>query len=246
MKAKPSPAAASAELRARDELLARAGHDLRTPLGSLVTWLHVLSRDPAGPQSATALDMLARSSRDLGQLLNGLDDARQLMTGTLELQRLPLDLQATLARSLERAAAVAEARGLALELGPPGSARVLGDAARLERALGRLLLHVATLTDPSGALRVRLVCAGREAHVSLACKGLQLSAQLTEALGDRDAWPSLSGPGGQAALDFAVASRLALLHGGDVRLASDGRGGSETQIRVALPLEPDSPAQPTT
>ena len=48
MPARPGTVEVSADVRARDELIARLAHEARTPIGAILTWLELLKAHPAG------------------------------------------------------------------------------------------------------------------------------------------------------------------------------------------------------
>lgn len=227
---------AASELRAREGLLRRATHDLRTPLGALLTWLKILRADPSGPQSGTAVEMTERAARQLGSIVSAIEDAQLLMTGALQLRRESVDLVAAVGSAVASARAMAASRKLTVEL-VPASASVLvdGDAERLGRVLERLVADVIVLTSSSGCVQIDVDSSGRNGRVNMRCKGLALAPALGQALVAGPEWPELAGPGGQVALDFAMAARLIALHDGDLR-ATEGSG--ETTIELRLPLAP--------
>jgi signal transduction histidine kinase len=229
----PTIGDATHELRARDGLLRRATHDLRTPLGALLMWLKILRADPSGPQSGNAVDMTERAARQLGSIVSAIEDAQLLMTGTLELRVESVDLVAAAGSALDSARAMAASRKLAVELAPSGATILVdGDAERLGRVLERLIADVIVLTPSSGSVRIDVDSSGSMGRVALRCKGLVLTVPLRQALVASPEWPALAGPGGQVALDFTMASRLIELHGGDLRAAD---GSDEMTIELRLP-----------
>jgi len=241
MKHPDAPTEASADIRARDELIARAGHDLRTPLAAVLTWLRTLRGEAASAQTLRALEMAERAARELGQILNGVEDAQQLMAGTLQVRKLPVDLVTVVRSAVDSVAPTAEARGLTLEclVARPG-VLLRGDGDRLNHALSRVLLAAVVLTSARGGIRVSLEAQASEARVSIRCGGLKLPPALREALVLGPEWPSLAGPGGQVALDLAVACRIVALHGG--RITAEALGdGQGMDLTVTLPLSGGEP-----
>jgi len=230
------PNDANGDVRARDELIARAGHDLRTPLAAVLTWLQVLRAEVAGDQTSRAVGMAERAARELGQIVSGFEDAHRLMTGTLTVQQLPVDLVAVVHSAVEAVVPAAEARGLSLECATPHSRALLkGDDHRLNHSLNRLVSAAVVLTPPGGQIRVSLESRASEARVRVRCVGLRLEPALRQALVAGPEWPSLTGPTGQLALDFAVACRTVALHGGQLE-AESLTGDEGTEISVSLPL----------
>ncbi len=76
----------------KSEFLATVSHELRTPLNHVIGFTDLVREDAHGlsEEQAEALGVVARSSRELLQLINGLLD-----TGRLEAGQLPLERQET-------------------------------------------------------------------------------------------------------------------------------------------------------
>ena len=237
MPARPGTVEVSADVRARDELIARLAHEARTPIGAILTWLELLKAHPAGsPQATRAIHMAERSARELNEIVTGAEDAQRVMAGTIELQMAALDLGGLLRSVVERVTPAAQAREVALDCETPAERRqVLCDAARLRYVFTRLLAHCVGLSAP-GRVQVRLQDERSGVRVDLVCSALTLSHALREALHDAHEWPSLAGPLGQAVLDFALARRVVALHGGGIE--AESLNGSGTIISVTLPLAP--------
>jgi len=235
MRAGPGLTAVSAEVRARDELIARLAHEARTPIGAILTWLELLkAHSSSSPQATRAIEMAERSARELTEIVTGAEDAQRVMAGTIELQMTPLDLASLLRSVVDRVLPGAQARSIALDCETATQGRpARGDGARLRHAFTRILAHCVGLSGP-GRVQVRLEDERSGVRVDLLCSALTLSDSLREALQDESGWPSIAGPHGQAVLDFALACRVVGLHGG--RLEAESLNGHGTRITATLPL----------
>lgn len=228
------------DARPYDQLVARAVHDLRTPLSSIVTWLRILRADALSERGLRALEMSERAARELGDMLATFDDALQLAEGTLSLQHRPLDLVAVARAALDGLREPAAARGVSFEWRAQRPvARVRGDEPRLHRCLARLLAHALARTTPPGPIAVELETDGGEARLLVSAPGVSFppSARSTD---EPDGWPDVTGPGGQVLLDQEVAARIVQRSGGSVRT-----GGAEgVALTVSLPLDADGAPSP--
>ena len=222
-------------MKLRDELIARLAHDARTPLGAILTWLELLKAQTDDSQARRSVEAAQQSARDLVEIVSGVEDAQRLAAGTLDLQLAPVDLAALVGFAADRVLAPAEGRGIVLhrDLGHAGIS-VRGDLARLRHAFSRVLFHCTSLSGP-GTIRLVLRAEAQQARVAITCPALALSAPLRQALSGEGEWPSIVGPNGLAAFDFAVSSRVLRLHGGRLEAAvlPDGAG---TQLDATLPL----------
>ena len=228
------PVFSSAALQVRDELIARVAHDVRTPVGAILTWLEVLKRHAADPQAVRAIEMAQQSARELTEIVTGIEDAQRILAGTLELETAQVDLSRLLQAVADGVRPSAESRGIVLhcDLGP-SRALSRGDGGRLKHAFTRVLFHCVSLSG-QGTVQLGLRADEQEATVYVVCPALTLSVPLQQALAAEREWPSMAGPSGRALLDFAVACRLIGLHGG--RLEVQSLDGQETRLTASLPL----------
>jgi K+-sensing histidine kinase KdpD len=138
-------------------LLSVALHDCRSPLGVILGYTQMLSAGRVGPLTDRQREVtaaLARSARDLNDLVDRLSALVNLERGTL-----PFNLQeVTLASVLMPLAAAGEAdgeapgRSMSIQ-GTAGSSRLTADPIRLRDALGLLAAEVAASDDAPLAIR---------------------------------------------------------------------------------------------
>jgi PAS domain S-box-containing protein len=93
--------AAEAASRAKDELLAMLGHELRNPLAPMVTALGLLDLR-AGSEGARERAILGRQIRHLSRLVDDLLDVSRITQGKITLDKKPLALQRLVADVIER------------------------------------------------------------------------------------------------------------------------------------------------
>ena len=152
---------AQAAVRARDQFLSIAAHELRTPLASIHGYIQLLRRAQARGQVdadrlARYLPTLDSLANRLGGLVDDLLDVSRLRLGQLPFRPRTLDLGALVrtvaARDDEQALAE---QPLLLDL-PPGACWVNADADRLEQVLANLLSNARKYSPAGGAIRVAL------------------------------------------------------------------------------------------
>jgi signal transduction histidine kinase len=135
----------SAALRARDEFISVASHELKTPLTSLTLSVHKLSRRGfAGarldePSVARSLALIGRQAARLNVLVTNLLDVSRIEAGRLHLELRDVDLTEVVRDVTSRFETELADAGCALSLaGPPA---VIGrwDRLRLEQVVTNLL-----------------------------------------------------------------------------------------------------------
>ncbi|MCP3136745.1 sensor histidine kinase [Pyxidicoccus xibeiensis] len=134
-------------IRARDEFLSVASHELKTPLTSLGLRLHAFGRAiEANPESDVArrhgreVAAMRRQVTRLAELIDGLLDVSRISTGRLKIHREPVDLGALVQEMVARFIPEAERAGCVLEYQPPAASCVGSwDRLRMEQVVSNLL-----------------------------------------------------------------------------------------------------------
>ncbi len=244
-------AEAEAASRAKDHFLAMLGHELRNPLGAIANAMLVLER--LGKDDERAVELRAIVSRQihhLSRLVDDLLDVTRLETGKIQLQRTRLDLRAIAERGVASLHEAGKTGQHTVELiGEP--VVVEGDATRLEQVLWNLLDNAIKYTPAGGRIAVTVTREGGEAVLRVRDTGAGIAPELLPRIFDLfvQADASLDRAQGGLGLGLTLVRRLVALHGGQVEVASAGRGqGSVFTVRLpalegAAPSpEPSPPA----
>jgi PAS domain S-box-containing protein len=134
-------------VRARDEFLAVASHELRTPITPLKLQVEGLVRLLERQQShevsmdrlASGLEVIHRSTERMHDLVEALLCASEIADGLLELDRTEVDLRQLARTVVARMRTLAEASGCSIELVASDDAVGSWDATRLERVIHALV-----------------------------------------------------------------------------------------------------------
>ena len=77
--------------RLKDDFLATLSHELRTPLNAILGWVQVLETgDLSSDGEHRAFDIIGRNARLQAQLIEDILDVSRIITGKLEIDRLPV------------------------------------------------------------------------------------------------------------------------------------------------------------
>lgn len=225
----------ASEARLR-RFVADVGHELRTPLVGIKGFSELYRMGgltevgPAMARIESEAGRLARLVEDL-LLLARLDEGGD----ALPLDLAPMDLRTLAADARLDLRALSPGRPVELtgpDDGPPASAPVLGDEARLRQVVTNLVGNVVAHTPEGTPVRIGVGTRGGEAVLVIEDHGPGLTAEEAARVFDRftraDDSRSRSGPGG-AGLGLAIARSLAEAHGGrlDLRTAP-GEGAAFT------------------
>jgi two-component system, sensor histidine kinase len=238
---------AEAANRAKDEFLATVAHELRNPLGAVVNAVSILDHtasDEPLPEMARAV--IHRQTSHLARLLDDLLDAARFTRGRIELQRVPVDLRALTARSLEQQSHRIEERQQNLVLSLPSEPIVvLGDADRLQQAIGNLLDNASKYTPVGGSISLTLATEGSEAVLRISDNGPGIPPDKIDSIFElfTQLNPTLARTSGGLGIGLSLVKRIVELHIGTVS-ARSGETGAEFTVRLPTTQARLQPASP--
>jgi signal transduction histidine kinase len=237
----------SRAMEVRDEFLAMLGHELRNPIGTISTALHLLDTAEPGEVRERCGEMLRRQTYNLSRIVDDLLDVARITRGKVVLEMHTVDLFDVLARC--RDAMGAEVLGsrhdVAIEL-VGESTFVSGDPVRIEQIVTNLLTNAIKYTPSGGRVTLRLTRRAERAVVEVSDTGIGMDAPTLARVFDVFAQgkQGLDRSRGGLGLGLTVVRRLVELHGGTIAASSAGEGEGST-FTVELPLAaPKQPAEP--
>jgi signal transduction histidine kinase len=201
-----------------------AAHELFTPLTPLKLQLALLKTGKEG-ERAHALAILDRNVDRLTALTQDLLEAARIQAGALGLAKARVDLAAVVAEAVEPYKAVAQQKGIALEL----DARptwVSADARRVGQVVGNLVSNALKFTPRGGRVRIHVLPVLDGALVRVVDTGDGLRAEDVKRLFQpftqvHDATKSAT-PG--TGLGLYICRAIVELHHGRIWCESDGPG----------------------
>ena len=170
--------AAQDAAKLREEFIAVAGHELRTPLAALQLLLDsvrasadagLLARDPA--KFLARIDKAFTNLRKLTRLIDGLLDVSRLSSGRLVLERTPMDLAELVRAIAERFAEPAEQAHAPLQVDAKGPVKGVWDASRLDQVVSNLVSN-AIKYGAGSPVRIACSASADEATITVADAGI--------------------------------------------------------------------------
>jgi signal transduction histidine kinase len=228
--------------RARHEFLAMLGHELREPLGPIVSALERMQRRGA-TDTRREQDVVRREVDRLARLLDDLLGSRSVARSRVTLQRQPVEIADMLAEAADMAAPLLKAQNhrLVIEV-DRGRLACRGDPLRLAQAVANLLNNAARYTPPGGRIRVQAAPDDDELVIRVKDPGCGIAPELLPRVFEL----FFQGPQGERpesgmGVGLAMTKSLVEMHGGTVTAASEGAGrGAEFVIRLPRMTEVDS------
>jgi signal transduction histidine kinase/ActR/RegA family two-component response regulator len=234
--------------RAKDEFLAMLGHELRTPLAAISNAIYLLERNtaPGGEDWRIARDVISRQSRHLTNIVDDLLDVGRAITGKMPLHRLPLDLHAAVAESLNALEAAGKTANRRVEY-RGASVWVEADRTRIEQVVSNLVSNAVQQTAPGGRIKVRVRIRSGAAELRVSDDGVGMDAEILARAFElffQARQDAARGKGGLG-IGLTLVRRIAELHGGSIAAASDGPGrGATFTLRLPVVEAPQETATP--
>jgi signal transduction histidine kinase len=225
--------------RRKDEFLAILAHELRNPLAPIRTAVQLLrKRDLAEAQNTRAREVIERQVQHLVCLIDDLLDVSRITRGMITLQRERVLIDAVVARAVETARPLIDARKHELMLDLPEELlSVEGDPTRLVQIVGNILHNAAKFMDPGGRIVLSVTREDSYAAISVRDFGLGIQPELVSKIFDlfSQVHQKSETPHGGLGIGLALVRRLVEMHGGVVTANSEGLGKG-TELVVRLPV----------
>jgi diguanylate cyclase (GGDEF)-like protein/PAS domain S-box-containing protein len=218
----------------RRRFVADVGHDLKTPLAVVLAHARRALADPAlGDRQRAELEGIAAAGSDLAAQVEELLRAARLEERGFELRLGDVDLSRLVRDVAGGLNAVAQERGVRLDVAVPAALPVRVDHCRM----GSVVANLAANAVRHAAERVQVALSAQDGEVTLtvADDGPGVPIELREAVFERFRQGD-DGPGTGSGLGLAIVREAVELHSGTVTIAGGPEGGA--LFTVVLPLRP--------
>jgi PAS domain S-box-containing protein len=224
--------------RRKDEFLATLSHELRTPMTAVLGWAKMLAIGLPEDDARGAIDAIVRSAEVQAQLIDDVLDVSRIVAGKMTFTPVPIDVAPVLQAAMTTIHPAAVAKDIdVLASVPPRLPRIMGDEGRLQQILWNLLSNAVKFTSRGGTITVRVSRASSVLRLTVQDTGKGIEPDylphVFEAFTQEDASMTRSHEG--IGLGLSIARSLVELHGGRIRVASEGVGRGTT-FTVELPV----------
>ena len=234
-------AAQTAANLAKDEFLAIASHELRSPLSAILGWVQLArSRKLNEATTSRALEIIERNARLQNQQIDNLLDLSRLLRGKVRLNIGRVHLPSAIESAIETLRPAAEAKNIRVETHfYPAVTYILADAERLQQIVWNLLANAIKFTpeSTSGSVEVRLEPTPSGTLIRVSDSGCGIDPKFLPQIFDyfrpTDSWNAKEQH--RLGLGLSIVRQLVELHGGTIWAASPGLGKGTT-FGVLLPM----------
>jgi len=230
--------------RRKDMFLAMLGHELRNPLAPASAAIALMQARPGDlDASHKSQEILARCVQQITKLIDDLTDVSRITRGVITIDKEPLDVVRVVRQAIVPVEGLlsTQRQHLDLHLAPVWAQ---ADALRLEQVITNLVHNAAKYTPAGGHITVTTAPADGGVEIRVLDDGVGIPPTLIDKVfdvfvqGDQ----SLARSRGGLGIGLALVRQIVELHGGTIRVASDGDGRG-TDVTVWLPgrLAPPTP-----
>ena len=214
----------------REQFIANAAHELRTPMTTLVGFVEMLARKRGvmpEEQLEVVIDAMSRSGDRLAVLINNLLDLTKLQQGELEFELQPVQINEVLEAARETSP---PPEGKRLDVHVEGAPVALADRHRLDQVVTNLLTNAYRY----GGGHIKVEAADRNGSVvlSVADDGAGVEAALLPNLFDPFTRGAASSEVGGSGLGLAIVKMLVDASGGEIWHEPESPHGARFTVRL--------------
>ncbi|MCH8095420.1 MAG: PAS domain S-box protein [Chloroflexi bacterium] len=224
------------ELRA--DLTSMIFHDLRSPLGNVLSSLEVLKTSVTDDDEAiqAVLAIALRSGRRLSRLIEQLLDLEQLEAGQAVLYKTKGSLSSLVVEAVEEVLPVAEGKGhvLSFDLGPESLPQIEMDGEMIRRVLINLLENAIKYSRTDGKISVSVDEVNDELRVAVSDNGPGIPSEDQARIFEKFERVQSQGPSKGLGLGLAFCRLAVEAHGG--RIWVESRPGQGSTFYFTLPV----------
>lgn len=232
-------ASAQDAVRARDDFLSIAAHELRTPVTSLLLGLQAKRRgvapDARPVVTSGELERFERQAGRLARLVDDLLDISRVRAGHLELERADVDLTALVHDVVEQLRPQSVRAGCAVTCEAEGPVVGRWDRARIEQVATNLVGN-ALKYGAGRPVQVRVERDGDVARLAVADRGIGVAPERHRDIFEPYERAASSRHYGGLGLGLFIVRRVVEAHGG--RVLVESAAGDGARFVVELPLTP--------
>jgi NtrC-family two-component system sensor histidine kinase KinB len=233
----------------RTEMSHMLVHDLRSPLGGVITGLHMVTDELVSPPDSIDLDMIEStvevtlsSANSLLRLVNSILDINKLESGEVPLMLESIDLRELINETCRTLEGIAVEADIAIEVSIPDDLpSIVADYDKIERVVINLLDNALRYAPTGGHVRVYVESTAAYQEVCVADNGDGIPPQYRERIFERffqvdQRHRKRGGKGSGLGLAFA---KLAIeAHGGRIWVEEGPEGGAAFHFVIPTGLTP--------
>ena len=222
----------------RNEFLATLAHELRNPLGPIMSGANILETVSDEATRARVTSIINRQAEYMSKLINDLMDVSRITRGKVKLEFEKVNIQDVISDSLEIVDQHIRAKNHELNLNYlQDGVTVFGDKARLSQIFSNIIHNAAKYSEDKGEITINVREEGPMVVVAIEDNGMGIPEdRLKDVFNmftqiDAHSTHTKGGLG----IGLTLVHKLVTLHHGDISVFSEGQGKGST-FEVRLPI----------
>ncbi len=222
--------------QAREEVLGVVAHDLRNPLGLIVTTTELLQEEDLEPsRRQQILDIAMRAGKQMNRLIDDLLDTVHIESGKFLLALEDVEVCSILRQAEETFRPIAERRSIKLTASSPGGEIwVRADPLRVSQVLANLIGNALKFTPENGSVTYSAAVSGADVEFRVTDTGPGISPEQREHLFEQF-WQARKNDMRGVGLGLTIAKGIIDAHGGRIWCESTVGGGSTFSFTLPTP-----------
>lgn len=222
----------------KNELVMYLAHDIRTPLTTVIGYLHLLDEAPDMPpeQRKKYIGIALNKSERLDVLINELFDLTRYNSKAVSLNKTEVDLSCLLSQIADEFYPALSANGNIVNVSAEDGLIVSADTEMLARVFGNLLKNAASYSDEGTEITISAKEENGFAAVTFQNTGDTISPENLQTMFDKFSRldQARTSETGGTGLGLSIAKEIVELHGGTITAQSKDR---TITFLIRLPLE---------
>jgi two-component system phosphate regulon sensor histidine kinase PhoR len=226
--------------RMKSDFISSVSHELRTPLTSIKAYAETIIHDRNMPEDTQRefLEIINEEADRLTNLINGILEISRIESGTIEINRGPVDITAAIRRTIIDLQHLADKKGIHLETDVEDNLPVLlGDENKIQSMVSNLVNNAIKFTPDGGRVALFAHKINNELVIKVSDNGMGIPKDDLPKIFAR--FYRVHRPGKQipgTGLGLAIVKEIVLRHDGRIDVESELDKG--TTFTVFLPLSP--------
>lgn len=226
---------------ATEAFAADVAHELKNPLASLRSAVDTLARVKDMDVQQKLIDVIRDDVVRLDRLITDISDASRLDAELSRARFEPIDLGVMIQNLVKVREERGRNQGIRMAFARPrlGTTVVMGEGARLTRAIENLIDNAVSFSPPGGLVEVSAALVGNEVLVRVEDEGPGVPPEVREEIFNRfhSLRPDNEAFGKHSGLGLAIARTIIEGHGGRIMVQDKESGDTGASFLIRLPLK---------